>query len=414
MRSMCRIIALLFFFGTTAQLLAQNFYNKSGTTVSITQGAILSVMDSLINQGTILNAGTLVVGDVTNDVVYYFLNGVNGELLNNGNLVIRGTWLNQGEYDAGDGQITFNSTNTSVPQIINHNNQSFSKLVISGGGIKQILADLTVEESLTLTDGILTAENDSKVHFTPTAIITGGSDDAHINAPVYQQGPGTKLFPVGNGTIYLPVEITGITSNSEIGITLVELTTGESLNTGSSFADISDKRYWAVDASGSLTDAKIILPVEGDEGLDALKNSEFVVAFSESASGSFNSLGRNQASTSERVQSEQSPTSGVVTLALLSENQSIVVFNALSPSAQDGLNDYIHIDNLVESDVVSIYNRWGDVVFEMKSYDNNDVTKRFNGQSNMSGGKDLPTGSYFYVIRRKAGKEVSGYLSLRR
>lgn len=381
------IIFLIVFYSSTVQLVAQNFYNKSGTTVSISTNGIISVKDTLINEGV---------------------------LINNGNMVVGSTWLNLGTYNPGEGQITFNSTNTSVPQIINHNNQSFSKLVISGGGIKQILADLTVEESLTLTAGIITAENDSKVHFTPTAIITGGSDNAHINAPVYQQGSGTKLFPVGNGTVYLPVEITGLPLNSEIGITLIELTSGESLNAGSTFADISDKRYWAVDASGSLAGARIVLPVEGDEGLDELKNNEFVVAFSESASGNFGSLGRNQASTGERIQSEQSPSSGVVTLALLSENQSIVVFNAISPNGQDGLNDYIHIDNLLESDVVSIYNRWGDLVFEMKSYDNDIVTKRFNGQSNMNGSKDLPSGSYFYVIRRKSGKEVSGYLSLRR
>lgn len=388
MRVIYNIVFLIIFCSSTAQVFAQNFYNKSGTTVSISTTGIISVKDSLINEGI---------------------------LINNGNMAVGGTWLNLGTYNAGEGQITFNSTDTSIPQVINHNSQSFSKLVISGGGAKQILADLTVEGSLTLTDGIIIAQNGSKVHFSPTAVITGGSDDSHINAPVYQQGTGTKVFPVGNGTTYLPVEIEGITTNSEIGITLTELQSGETLNTGSSLADISDKRYWAVDlASGSLDGAKITLPVEGDEGLDALKNNEFVVAFSESASGDFVSIGRSLNSTAALIQNEQSLAEGLVTLALPSENQSIVVFNAISPNSDDEVNDYIHIDNLVESDVVSIYNRWGDVVFEMKNYTNDDVAKRFNGQSNVGGEKDLPAGNYFYVIRRKSGKEVSGYLSLRK
>lgn len=387
MRNKYLYISIAFFVTLSVQLSAQNFYNKSGTVVSISTNGVISVKDTLINQGT---------------------------LINNGNMAVGSTWLNLGTYDAGEGQITFNGTNPNIPQVINHNNQSISKLVISGGGLKQILADLTVEESLTLTSGVITAANGAKVHFTPTAVIAGGSDAAHINAPVYQSGTGTKLFPVGNGTLYLPVEVTGMTAGLEIGIALTELTAGQSLNKSSSLADISEKRYWAVDATGSLTGTKILLPVEGDEGLDALKNNEFVVAFSASASGNFTSLGRDQGSTSGRVQSEQPLAKGFVTLALLSENQSIVVFNAISPGATDGLNDYIHIDNLVETDVVFIYNRWGDLVFEMKNYDNTNVAKRFNGQSNMNGSKDLPTGSYFYVIRRKAGKEVSGYLSLRR
>jgi gliding motility-associated-like protein len=356
--------------------------------VSISTTGIISVKDSLINEGT---------------------------LINNGNMVVGGTWLNLGTYNAGEGQITFNSTDTSIPQVINHNSQSISKLVISGGGAKQILADLTVVGSLTLTDGIIIAQNGSKVHFSSAAVISGGSDDSHINAPVYQQGTGTKLFPVGNGTTYLPVAIEGITTNSEIGITLTELQTGETLNVGSSLGDISDKRYWAVDlASGSLTGTKITLPVEGDEGLDALKNNEFVVAFSENTSGDFVSIGRSLNSTAALIQNEQSLAEGLVTLAVPSENQSIVVFNAISPNPNDEINDYIHIDNLLETDVVSIYNRWGDMVFEMKQYNNDDVAKRFNGQSNVGGEKDLPVGNYFYVIRRKAGKEVSGYLSLRK
>lgn len=367
---------------------AQNFYNKAGTTVSISTTGMISVKDSLINEGN---------------------------LINNGNMVVGGTWFNLGNYDAGHGKITFNSEDPDVPQIINHNNQSFNRLEITGGGLKRILADITVTDSLTLLDGIIDAENDSRVLFVDTAVISGGSDNSHINAPVYQLGTGTKLFPVGNGTTYLPVAISGITSTSEIGITLTELQAGQTLSTNSSLDDISDKRYWAVDlVSGSLNNTRITLPVEGDEGLDPSKNSQFVVAFAENNTDDFISIGRGLSSTSLLVESESSSAVGFVTLGILSENRSIVVFNAISPNPNDEINNYIHIDNLVETDVVAIYNRWGDLVFEMKNYDNDDTAKRFNGQSNVGGSKDLPTGNYFYVIRRKVGKEVSGYLSLRK
>jgi hypothetical protein len=368
---------------------AQNFYNTSGTVVSISTNSTISVVDSLINNGT---------------------------LINNGNLVVGGAWRNLGTYDAGSGQITFNSTDTSIPQIINHNNQAFSKLVISGGGLKRILADITITESLTLTQGIITAENGSKILFEPTAVVSGGSHQAHINAPVYQQGSGTKFFPVGNGIQYLPVEITGITgATTEVGITLTELASGETLNRGSSLSDISNKRYWKVDvAAGSLADTKIILPVEGDEGFETDDLTRLVVARADTETDDFMSLGRGLNSTNALLESELSPTSGVVTLAFLSENQSIVVFNAISPSGSADQNDYVHIDNIGLEDVFSVYNRWGDVVFEMKGYENNDPQKRFNGTANVKGNKELPSGTYFYVIRRKQGDPINGYISLRR
>ena len=88
--------SVLLLIAVTTLTQAQNFYNKSGTTVSISANGIISVKDTLVNEGT---------------------------LINNGNMVVGGTWLNLGTYDAGEGQITFNSTDTSVPQIINHNNQ---------------------------------------------------------------------------------------------------------------------------------------------------------------------------------------------------------------------------------------------------------------------------------------------------
>jgi gliding motility-associated-like protein len=373
------------FFLLSHFVLAQNFYNKAGTIVSISQSGTISVKDSLVNQGT---------------------------LINNGNMVVGGTWLNLGNYNAGGGQITFNSDDLSAPQVINHNNQSFSKLVISGGGVKEIRGDMHITESLALTDGIITTPNQSKIYFEESAVITGGSDNSHITSPVYHTGGGTRIFPIGNGTTYLPVTITDIGADSEIGIILTELSSPQNFSSNS-LVDISNKRYWTIDiAQGSLESAKIILPVEGDEGLDINKVDKFVVAYAGTINDNFQSLGRARTSTASNIESKDSPNAGVVTLAIASEG--VVVFNAISPNSDDDINNHIRIENLVSTDVVSIYNRWGDMVFEMKNYDNEDVSKRFNGTSNVGGTKDLPTGTYFYVIRRKKGDPVSGYLSLRR
>ena len=93
----------------------------------------------------------------------------------------------------------------------------------------------------------------------------------------------------------------------------------------------------------------------------------------------------------------------------------IEVYNAVSPN-NDDLNDILHIRYIgdlpeTQNNHVTIYNRWGDVVFEISNYNNTD--RVFRGKSDS--GKDLPAGTYFYRIEFASGrKEKTGYLSLKR
>jgi gliding motility-associated-like protein len=93
----------------------------------------------------------------------------------------------------------------------------------------------------------------------------------------------------------------------------------------------------------------------------------------------------------------------------------ITVYNAISPNG-DGKNDTFHIQFIgiiegTESNKVTIFNRWGDVVFEMENYNN--VDRVFTGKAD--NGNDLPSGTYFYKIAFIGGSEsITGYLSLKK
>src|SRR5262249_42595360 len=93
----------------------------------------------------------------------------------------------------------------------------------------------------------------------------------------------------------------------------------------------------------------------------------------------------------------------------------VTVYNALSPNG-DGKNDtfYLEFINMIEEtrdNRVTIYNRWGALVFEVANYDN--TTNVFAGKSN--DGKDLPSGTYYYKIVFASGRETqSGYIALKR
>lgn len=91
----------------------------------------------------------------------------------------------------------------------------------------------------------------------------------------------------------------------------------------------------------------------------------------------------------------------------------IIVHNGVSPNG-DGKNDYFDIQNIAalgSENKVSIFNRWGDKVFEMINYNNSD--RRFDGKSDS--GKELSSGVYFYKIEFSNGQpELKGYLTIKR
>jgi len=58
---------------------------------------------------------------------------------------------------------------------------------------------------------------------------------------------------------------------------------------------------------------------------------------------------------------------------------------------------------------VNIFNRWGDLVFDVKDYNNTD--RVFKGESNS--GRELPSGTYFYTIEFESGlQSIKGYITL--
>ncbi len=91
----------------------------------------------------------------------------------------------------------------------------------------------------------------------------------------------------------------------------------------------------------------------------------------------------------------------------------------ISPNG-DGMNDVWQIDGIENypDNTVSLYNRWGDLIFQLKNYDNQ--SRVFNGDANKLtrfGGGRLPSGTYFFIIEYKdhqASKKVEGMLVIKR
>ncbi|SMG52832.1 gliding motility-associated C-terminal domain-containing protein [Marivirga sericea] len=94
------------------------------------------------------------------------------------------------------------------------------------------------------------------------------------------------------------------------------------------------------------------------------------------------------------------------------EEPQLTVYNVITPNG-DGRHDFLFIENidLYPNSSLSIYNRWGNKVFEIDRYDN--TGNIFEGISDS--GEELLTGNYYYVIDRGDGSgRFSGFILIKR
>jgi len=91
------------------------------------------------------------------------------------------------------------------------------------------------------------------------------------------------------------------------------------------------------------------------------------------------------------------------------------IFNEFSPN-DDGVNDTFVINCIDQypDNELTIYNRWGNVVYKMKGYNNN-FRGLSNGRSVLTQSELLPVGTYYYVLDLGNGsKPIVGWLYLNR
>jgi gliding motility-associated-like protein len=87
----------------------------------------------------------------------------------------------------------------------------------------------------------------------------------------------------------------------------------------------------------------------------------------------------------------------------------------ISPNG-DGINDTWTIGGIERfpDNRITIFSRWGDVVYKAKGYDN--VNVYWNGDYNngKSSSGSCPDGTYFYIIELGNGSKLTGFVVLNR
>jgi gliding motility-associated-like protein len=103
-------------------------------------------------------------------------------------------------------------------------------------------------------------------------------------------------------------------------------------------------------------------------------------------------------------------------LLVINVRPRFIIPQAISPNG-DGLNDTWFIDGIENypNNTVTIFSRWGDVVYKVSGYDNTNIL----WQGEFLNGKDtenseVPDGTYFYEIQLNGKSKISGFVVLKR
>ncbi len=102
--------------------------------------------------------------------------------------------------------------------------------------------------------------------------------------------------------------------------------------------------------------------------------------------------------------------------------EDVVVYNAVSPNG-DGDNNYLRIENIERfpNNSVSIFNRWGTLVYKTTNYGASGNVFRgvSDGRGTSNKNENLPTGTYYYILEYEVNSQngsdnikKAGYLHL--
>jgi gliding motility-associated-like protein len=109
--------------------------------------------------------------------------------------------------------------------------------------------------------------------------------------------------------------------------------------------------------------------------------------------------------------------SNMVTVTVQDSTEALVIYPSLSPNG-DNLNDDWVIDNINKypDNNVSIFDRWGNIVFKEKGYNNTNMVWKGHSNAGLTiGNRELPDGTYYYIVDLGDGSKArSGYVVIKR
>lgn len=369
-----------------------------------------------------------------------FINKESGDYKNDGEVLLKGDFSNQGlaGFDQEGGITRFEGKSVQIIagdlpvdyyNVYLDNESETYAFDLKGG--------MYIHGEVNFFQGIVDNKNNGGIlFFEPGADHFNTSDQSYVEGIVDKKGAESFTYPVGKSGYYRPAK-TVLESGKP------QQFSGEFIFDNSNeyyqhnlkegvLKAIDNKEYWIINreeqneegAFVSLSYRDVTTPAKMISAARSKKKKLVVVRWDEE-----NNMWVNEGGTTDTdekmVTSEAVSGDGVFTLGVVHKEDlepcDIVVYNALTPNG-DGINDYLRIEDEggCNPDLrVRVYNRWGVQVFATEHYGTNgEVFRGFsNGRATIEKGKQLPTGTYFYIIEyefergeKKKTHKKAGYL----
>lgn len=186
------------------------------------------------------------------------VSSISGEIDNEGDIYIERDWTN----NASSGEIFKNlNSNGNVhfsgsieQQIGGTRTTTFEDLTINNSSAGVTLRNfITINESLTLTDGVLYTTSTDIIKLIDDATSSVGSNDSFVEGPFEKQGNDAFIFPLGDNTTWARFGITAPATNSTFVAQYFDAAYSDTENVGV-MNNVSLVEYWNLTrSSGSAS-----------------------------------------------------------------------------------------------------------------------------------------------------------------
>lgn len=369
-----------------------------------------------------VNTGQLTVSPGTQfSTVGHFSNRSGATFTNDGEVFIYAEFNNDGLFEFTPGSSSLTRFEGSTVQSLSGTNQAhFYDVLFNNSGTSpagfELSGMISVSHQADFTRGIVKNDDFGGVfQFENDAVPVHVSGESFVDGAVTKVGSASFDYPVGDSTLYRPASISEPASATDVFSARYFFRNPEAQHPLSKrdplIEFIDNREYWEVKReSGS---AEVYLTLSWDELTtpDTIISAAghyriHIVRWDPEQNKWIDEGGEIDYANKTVTTSNALTRFGIFTLARTDLAPGIEISEVFTPNG-DGYNDTWLIKGLeaYPNSRVSIFNRWGTVVYETDDYQND-----WNGTSNSPyhiGGEDLPEGTYYYLL--ELGKNLIHY-----
>lgn len=371
---------------------------------------------AMAQNGDLHNKGEIFV--YPNTIISFksnFENTGEGEFYNEGDAFFYADFINNGIYDFTSNSGLNRFVGNTTQNILGGSTSYFNDILFQNTSSQSpfnLFSDINVYGLVDFYDGIINNNNGALFVFREQAEHTNASDYSYVDGRVDKIGDTDFVFPVGDQGYYRHADISSFEAINNYQVEYIAEDSGVLYShdlRSENITLIDNTEYWLIESSVS-EDVMLTLSwseyVTQDEIMESPEENDIHIVRWDTEEGKWIDEGGVVSVTNKTVTTAVSKL-GIFTLGKMETEEElpceIIVYNAVTPN-NDGVNDFFRIDKVNSSCVkelnVKVFNRWGVKVFESNNYgEGGNVFRGYSeGRATLNQDKQLPTGTYFYVL----------------